>query len=297
MGQIVGGQSDVGRLRRVLVKHARDAFGDAPSVERQWRDLRYLAPPAVPAAVAEYDRFLTLLEAAGVEPRLLPPDGSVGLDSLYARDVSVVCDRGVILCRMGKPQRRTETAAQEAAFDAAGIPIRGRIGDDGTLEGGDVCWIDERTLAVGRGYRTNDAGIRQLTELVRDCVDEVVVVPLPHWRGPEDVFHLMSILSPIDRDLFLVYAPLLPVPFREVLLSRGIELIEVPEPEFDTLGCNVLAIAPREVLMVAGNPQTRGRLEGAGVAVREFAGREICLKGGGGPTCLTRPLVRDRCDV
>jgi len=297
MGQIVGGQSDVGRLRRVLVKHARDAFGDAPSVERQWRDLRYLAPPAVPAAVAEYDRFLTLLEAAGVEPRLLPPDGSVGLDSLYARDVSVVCDRGVILCRMGKPQRRTETAAQEAAFDAAGIPIRGRIGDDGTLEGGDVCWIDERTLAVGRGYRTNDAGIRQLTELVRDCVDEVVVVPLPHWRGPEDVFHLMSIVSPIDRDLFLVYAPLLPVPFREVLLSRGIELIEVPEPEFDTLGCNVLAIAPREVLMVAGNPQTRGRLEGAGVAVREFAGREICLKGGGGPTCLTRPLVRDRCDV
>ena len=297
MGQIVGGQSDVGRLRRVLVKHARDAFGDAPSVERQWRDLRYLAPPAVPAAVAEYDRFLTLLEAAGVEPRLLPPDGSVGLDSLYARDVSVVCDRGVILCRMGKPQRRTETAAQEAAFDAAGIPIRGRIGDDGTLEGGDVCWIDERTLAVGRGYRTNDAGIRQLTELVRDCVDEVVVVPLPHWRGPEDVFHLMSIVSPIDRDLFLVYAPLLPVPFREVLLSRGIELIEVPESEFDTLGCNVLAIAPREVLMVAGNPQTRGRLEGAGVAVREFAGREICLKGGGGPTCLTRPLVRDRCDV
>ncbi len=297
MGQIVGGQSDVGRLRRVLVKHARDAFGDAPSVERQWRDLRYLAPPAVPAAVAEYDRFLTLLEAAGVEPRLLPPDGSVGLDSLYARDVSVVCDRGVILCRMGKPQRRTETAAQEAAFDAAGIPIRGRIGDDGTLEGGDVCWIDERTLAVGRGYRTNDAGIRQLTEMVRDCVDEVVVVPLPHWRGPEDVFHLMSIVSPIDRDLFLVYAPLLPVPFREVLLSRGIELIEVPEPEFDTLGCNVLAIAPREVLMVAGNPQTRGRLEGAGVAVREFAGREICLKGGGGPTCLTRPLVRDRCDV
>jgi len=297
MGQIVGGQSDVGRLRRVLVKHARDAFGDAPSVERQWHDLRYLAPPAVPAAIAEYDRFLTLLEAAGVEPRLLPPDGSVGLDSLYARDVSVVCDRGVILCRMGKPQRRTETAAQEAAFDAAGIPIRGRIGDDGTLEGGDVCWIDERTLAVGRGYRTNDAGIRQLTELVRDCVDEVVVVPLPHWRGPEDVFHLMSIVSPIDRDLFLVYAPLLPVPFREVLLSRGIELIEVPEPEFDTLGCNVLAIAPREVLMVAGNPQTRGRLEGAGVAVREFAGREICLKGGGGPTCLTRPLVRDRCDV
>ena len=294
MAQSVGGQSDVGRLRRVLVKHARDAFGDATSVERQWRDLRYLAPPDVPAAVAEYERFLALLEAAGVESLRLPAAGTVGLDSVYARDVSVVCDRGVILCRMGKPQRRAETAAQEAAFDAAGIPIRGRITDAGTVEGGDVCWIDERTLAVGRGYRTNDDGIRQLTALVRDCVDDVVVVPLPHWRGPEDVFHLMSIVSPIDRDLFLVYAPLLPVPFREALLARGIALVEVPDQEFDTLGCNVLAVAPRVALMVAGNPVTRARLEGAGVSVREFAGREICLKGGGGPTCLTRPLVRDR---
>jgi len=294
MQQTVGGQSDVGKLRRVAVKHARDAFGDAVAVDRQWRDLRYLARPDVTAAWAEYEHFLALLEAAGVDTLRLPPDHTVGLDSLYARDVSIVCDRGVILCNMGKPQRRTEPAAQEAAFRAAGIPIWGRITGDGTVEGGDVCWIDERTLAVGRGYRTNDAGIRQLRELVRGCVDEVVVVPLPHWRGPEDVFHLMSIVSPIDRHLFLVYAPLIPVPFREALLARGIELVEVAEPEFQTLGCNVLALAPREVLMVTGNRETRARLERAGVTVREFAGREICLKGGGGPTCLTRPLTRDR---
>jgi len=294
MQQMIGGQSDVGKLRRVAVKHARDAFGDAVAVDRQWRDLRYLARPDVTAAWAEYEHFLALLEAAGVDTLRLPPDDTVGLDSLYARDVSIVCDRGVILCNMGKPQRRTEPAAQEAAFRAAGIPIWGRITGDGTVEGGDVCWIDERTLAVGRGYRTNDAGIRQLRELVRGCVDEVVVVPLPHWRGPEDVFHLMSIVSPIDRHLFLVYAPLIPVPFREALLARGIELVEVAEPEFQTLGCNVLALAPREVLMVTGNRETRARLERAGVTVREFAGREICLKGGGGPTCLTRPLTRDR---
>ena len=294
MQQMIGGQSDVGKLRRVAVKHARDAFGDAVAVDRQWRDLRYLARPDVTAAWAEYEHFLALLEAAGVDTLRLPPDHTVGLDSLYARDVSIVCDRGVILCNMGKPQRRTEPAAQEAAFRAAGIPIWGRITGDGTVEGGDVCWIDERTLAVGRGYRTNDAGIRQLRELVRDCVDEVVVVPLPHWRGPEDVFHLMSIVSPVDRDLFLVYAPLMPVPFREALLARGIELVEVAEPEFQTLGCNVLALAPREVLMVTGNRETRARLERTGVTVREFAGREICLKGGGGPTCLTRPLTRDR---
>ena len=115
-----------------------------------------------------------------------------------------------------------------------------------------------------------------------------------HWHGPEDVFHLMSIVSPIDRVLFLVYSPLMPVPFREALISRGIELLEIPDSEFATLGCNVLAVAPREVLMVAGNLETRARLERAGVTVHEFAGREICLKGGGGPTCLTRPLTRDR---
>src|SRR5213076_2795239 len=292
MPQTVGGQSDVGRLRRVAVKHARDAFGDAAAIERQWRDLRYLARPDVTAATPEYERFLALLEAAGVETLGLPPDETVGLDSLYARDASIVCDRGVILCNMGKPQRRTEPAAQEAAFRAAGIPIRGRITRDGTVEGGDVCWIDQRTLAVGRGYRTNDAGIRQLRDLVAPYVDEVIVVALPHWHGPDDVFHLMSIVSPIDHDLFLVYAPLLPVPFRQALLARGIELLEVPTPEFETLGCNVLAIAGREVMMLAENPVTRARLERAGVTVHEFAGREICLKGGGGPTCLTRPLAR-----
>src|SRR5437867_10155179 len=206
MQQIIGGQSDVGKLRRVAVKHARDAFGDAAAVDRQWRDLRYLARPDVTAAWAEYEHFLALLEASGVETLRLASDETVGLDSLYARDVSIICDRGVILCNMGKPQRRTEPAAQEAAFRAAGIPIRGRVTGDGTVEGGDVCWIDDRTLAVGRGYRTNDAGIRQLRELVRDCVDEVVAVPLPHWHGPEAAVHPMSMVSPIDRDSFPVNA-------------------------------------------------------------------------------------------
>src|SRR2546423_7603478 len=260
----VGGQSEVGRLLSVAVKRAGDAFGSETAVDRQWRDLGYTARPELAAASTEYERFLALLGAAGVEVLCLPQDASVGLDSLYARDASIVCDAGLILCNMGKPQRRTEPAAQEAALRAAGVPIHGRITGDGRLEGGDVCWIDERTLAVGRGYRTNDAGIRQLRDLVAGCVDDVIVVGLPHWRIPEDVFHLMSIVSPIDRDLFLVYSPLLPVPFREALLARGIELVEVPAAEFETLGCNVLAIARREVLMVAGNPLTRARREQAG---------------------------------
>jgi len=288
-----GEQSDVGKLRRVAVKHARDAFESDAALERQWRDLGYVGRPDFATATAEHDDFLALLERAGAQITRLPPDPTTGPDSLYVRDASIVCDRGLILCNMGKRQRRTEPAAQEAALRTAGIPVHGRITGAGTLEGGDVCWIDPRTLAVGRGYRTNDDGIRQLRDLVRGCVDEVIVVPLPHWQGPEDVFHLMSIVSPVDRDLWLVYAPLLPVPFREALIARGIELVEVPGSELETLGCNVLAVAPREVLMMAGNPETRARLEGAGAVVHEFRGQEICFKGGGGPTCLTRPLARD----
>ncbi|HVH10765.1 MAG TPA: arginine deiminase family protein [Gemmatimonadales bacterium] len=288
----VGGQSETGRLVRVAVKHAGDAFRSEAEIDREWRALRYTARPERATALTEYDRFLELLEAAGVEIVRLPADERVSLDSLYVRDASVVCDAGLILCNMGKPERRTEPSAAAAAFEAAGVPIHGRVTGDARLEGGDVCWIDARTLAVGQGYRTNAAGIGALRALVAGLVDDVIVVPLPHWHGPDDVFHLMSIVSPIDRDLFLVYAPLLPVPFRDALLAREIELVEVPDAEFETLGVNVLALGGREALMVSGNPVTRSRLERAGVRVHEFAGREICLKGGGGPTCLTRPLAR-----
>jgi len=293
MERVVGGQSDVGRLRRVAVKHARDAFRSDASLDRQWRDLSYTARPDLARAMSEYERFLALLRGAGADVHCLPPSEQVGLDSLYVRDASIACDRGLILCNMGKPQRATEPAAQEAAFRTLGLPIIGAITGDGRLEGGDVLWLDQRTLAVGRGYRTNDAGIGQLRALLAGSIDELIVVPLPHWRGPADVFHLMSIASPLDRDLCVVYSPLLPVPFREALLARGITLVDVPDAEFPTLGCNVLAVAPRTAVMVAGNPETRARLERADVGVHEFAGREICLKGGGGPTCLTRPLVRD----
>ncbi len=286
-------QSDVGALKCLLAKHAKDAFVSDELIAHEWRKLGYPEPPNLARAVAEYDRFIALLSGLGADVHLLPRDETVGLDSLYTRDASIVCGKGMILCNMGKAARRTEPAAQETAFRRMGIPVLGAITGDGRLEGGDVVWLDERTLAVGRGYRTNDEGIRQLAELLGDCVDELIVVPLPHWRGPNDVFHLMSILSPIDRDLALVHSPLMPIPLREALLPRGIELLEVPGSEFETMGCNVLAVAPRKCVMLAGNPQTRTRLENAGVEVHEFDGREICFKGAGGPTCLTRPVLRD----
>jgi len=284
------GQTDVGTIERLLIKHVRDAFVSDEAIDDQWQSLGYTARPDLARARDEYDRFVELLTRFDVRLEYLPRDDRVGLDSIYARDASVICDEGAILCNMGKAARRTEPGVQGELLQSLGIPIHGAIEDPGRLEGGDVAWLDERTVAVGRGYRTNDEGICQFAELLEGCVDELITVPLPHWRGPGDVFHLMSIISPIDRDLALVYAPLLPVPFRETLLARGFELVEVPDDEFDSMGCNVLAAGPRRCITVAGNPETRKRLEAAGCEVREFDGREICLKGGGGPTCLTRPF-------
>lgn len=284
-------QSDVGAIQSVLLKHARDAFRDAATLSAAWRELNYLAPPDPGRAAAEYDRFAALIEENGARIHWMPPDDVTGLDSIYVRDASIPSTAGMILCNMGKAARTTEPAAQGEAFRAFGIPVAGAITGGGKIEGGDVVWLDAKTLAVGRGYRTNDEGIRQLRALLGGGT-EVVVAPLPHWRGPADVFHLMSILSPIDRDLALVYSPLLPVPFRELLLERGFGLVEVPDEEFESMGCNVLALGPRRCLMIDGNPATRARLEQAGAQVTIFAGDEICRKGSGGPTCLTRPILR-----
>ena len=285
-------QSDVGIIKSVVVKHARDAFVGDDAIDAQWQKLGYVDRPDFDRAAGESDGFIELLRSFGAETRLLPADDCVGLDSIYVRDAIIVCDNGAILCNMGKAARRTEPDAVKTVFEEWGIEICGAIEGDGRVEGGDVAWIDERTLAVGRGYRTNDEGFRQLRGLLRDSVDEVIVTGLPHWRGPGDVFHLMSIFSPIDQDLAVVYSPLLPVPFREALVSRGVGLIEVPDAEFDTMGCNVLAVAPRKCVMVPENPRTRERLEDAGAEVYEYPGTEISRKGLGGPTCLTRPLLR-----
>jgi N-dimethylarginine dimethylaminohydrolase len=197
----------------------------------------------------------------------------------------------MVLCQMGKPQRRGEPAAQAESFRAWNVPVAGIIEPPASIEGGDVVWLNDRTVAVGRGYRTNDAGIAALRMFLAADI-ELIVVPLPHWRGRADVFHLMSIISPVDEDLAVVYSPLMSVPFRERLIDLGYELVEVPDQEFESMGANVLAIAPRRALMLDGNPETRRRLERAGAAVSVYAGREISVKGGGGPTCLTRPIRR-----
>jgi N-dimethylarginine dimethylaminohydrolase len=283
--------NEYGTLVAVVVKHVRDAVVDEQTIAAQWKRLNYIAAPDLARAIDQHDRFIDILRSAGATVHELPRDPHTTLDSIYVRDASIVSPTGSILCTMGKVERAGEPAAQAKGLNALGVAIAGRITPPGTLEGGDLIWLDERTVAAGRGYRTNAEGIRQLRTLVGESVD-VVDVPLPHWRGASDVMHLMSLISPIDRDLAVVYSRLLPVPFREWLLEHGMRLIEVPDQEFETMGTNVLALKPRKCLMLEGNPLTRRAIEQSGCEVLEYEGSEISVKGAGGPTCLTRPLVR-----
>jgi len=288
-------QSEFAPLERVVLKHPREAFVDQATIAAQWRSLGFSGAPDLEKAASEFEAFVDLLRASGANVHLLPRDDRTTLDSIYVRDAAIICDRGAIICNMGKAARIQEAPAQEqalAALTPSAVPIIGRIEPPGSLEGGDVAWLDRRTLAVGRGYRTNDEGIRQLRRLLGDSIDELIVVPLPHWRGAGDVMHLMSLISPVDHDLAVVFSPLLPVPFREQLLARGIELVEVPDEEFETMGTNVLAVKPRVCIMLAGNPRTMRRLQDSGAIVIQYEGQEISVKGAGGPTCLTRPIRR-----
>jgi len=284
--------NEYGRLARVVLRSPRSVFVDPDRIGREWQSLNFTAPPDYRRAIEQFAAFAELVCASGAEVEDLPGGDGLTMDAIYVRDASIVTPRGIVLCRMGKPARLAEPESQGRAFRSRGVAVLGAIESPGALEGGDLVWLDEQTLVVGRGYRTNDEGIRQLRGFVGSDV-AVMVVPLPHYRGPQDVFHLMSIVSPVDKDLAVVYSPLMPIPFREWLCARGIRFVEVPDEEFESMGTNVLAIAPRRCVMVAGNPVTRARLEAAGADVAIYEGSEISLKGGGGPTCLTRPITRE----
>ncbi|NQW26741.1 MAG: hypothetical protein HQ474_02425 [Flammeovirgaceae bacterium] len=284
--------SEYGMIHSLLIKSATQAFRSEEYLMSQWRQLNYLALPDFKKSLQEYEEFVQLLQMSCSMLHQMPASDDVKIDSIYCRDAAISTNGGMIICRMGKIGRANEPAQEKRFFEEKGINILGEISAPGTLEGGDVAWLDEHTLAVGHTYRTNEAGIEQLKVLLKPLDVEVIVSEMPHYNGPQDVFHLMSVLSPIDRNLAVVYSRLMPIKFRNELLNRGFELIEVPDGEFDSMGCNVLAIAPRKVLMVAGNPVTQTRLGNVGVSVFTYQGSEISVKGGGGPTCLTRPILR-----
>ena len=280
-------------IRRVLIKSPENAYKNQVNIDSQYQDLNYFGRPDFVRSIEDYESFRSILKENGIEIHDLPANDITSLDSIYTHDPCLISNSGVILCSMGKTLRKKEPEMISKYFKSLNIPIIGKISPPGKLEGGDIVWIDNRTVAVGVGYRSNLEGIAQLKEILSGDVDEIIPVHLPHWTGPSDCLHLMSNISPLDRDLFLVYSKLLPVSFREYLLDRGIKLIEVPDDEYESMGCNVLAISPKKVIMIEGNDMTKKLLETEGVDVSTYPGLEISYKGAGGPTCLTRPFLRE----
>ncbi len=272
------------KLRRVLVR--------PPSSEAcaAWRAYGWHREPDFARLAAEHEAFRGILTESGAEVVAAATPLGTNPDAVYVHDPAILGRSGAILLRPGKESRRVEVEAMAADFVEAGVPIAARLEAPALAEGGDTLWLDERTLLAGRGYRTNDAGIAALAAALPEA--DVIAFDLPHLRGAGEVLHLLSVISPLDRDLAVVYLPLLPVRLVELLSERGVELVEVPDEEFWSMGTNVLALAPRVALALDGNPVTRGRMEAAGVDVRVYEGNELSLNGDGGPTCLTRPLLR-----
>jgi dimethylargininase len=281
--RLFGGQSMVAPLRRVLVRRPDE------SSLANWATFGWRAAPDPARLLAEHEAFCDIIAEFGAELVFGRASVHGDPDAIYAHDISFVTDDGAIVLRPGKELRRVEMPAAAADLESAGVPVVASLSTPACAEAGDMVWLDEGTLLVGRTYRTNAAGIASLTDAFPTV--DVVALDLPHFRGAGSVLHLMSLLSMLDRDLALIYPPLAPVRLVELLSERGVRTIEVPDDEFETVGPNVLALGPRVALAADGNSQTRRRLEAAGVDVAVYSSAELA-KGDGGPTCLTRPLLR-----
>jgi len=281
-----------GELLRVMVCPPRHAGWDRPERAPAWRGLGFHHVPDFPAAQMQHDALCGLLKEAGAEVVCLPPGDSLTLDAVYTHDASLPTDHGLILMNPGKRNRVPEAQAHAKFCFQLGIPILGEIRGPGNTEAGDMVRLDSRTLLIGCGYRTNQAGISQMRELLAPKGIEVVSAPLPYGPGPAACLHLMSLMSMLDEQTVLVDLPWLAVETVELLKSRGLRLIEIADAERDSLACNVLALGRKRVIALSENAATNQALRGAGFDVRTFAGSELCINGSGGPTCLTRPLLR-----
>ncbi len=283
-----GSQGMVAPLRRVLVKRPDEAFGAADPQE--WH---YAARPQLAAAQTEHDALVATLRAAGAEVVYHDEPLPRHADAIFTFDPALVTDAGAVLLSMGKELRRGEEAAMGAALGRLGVPVVYELHGEALAEGGDLLWLDHDTLYAGVGFRTNAEGVRQLREALTPLAVTVHAVDLPYLGGPAACVHLLGLISMVADDLAVVYEPLLPVRLWQELQARGIELICAPEKEYlQTMATNVLALAPRQCLMLAGNPVTQRLLEEAGCAVRTYVGDDLSLKTEGGPTCLTRPVLR-----
>jgi N-dimethylarginine dimethylaminohydrolase len=290
--QAFNGHSMVGRLQRVLVCPPRAAGWNQPSIADRWRELGFLHAPDFATAQAQHEELCRRLEAAGAEVFHLPPASDLSLDAVYTHDPSIASDYGLIGLHPGKQNRVPEAQRHVEFCRSIGMPVLGQIQPPGKTEAGDMVWLDSTTLLIGQGYRTNAAGIAQMRALLQPHGVEVLSAPLPHGTGPSACLHLMSLMSLLDEQTVLVDLPWLAVETVELLQSRGYRLIEIEYSERDTLACNVLSLGDKRLLALEENQKTNQKLRRAGFDVRTFPGSELCINGGGGPTCLTRPLLR-----
>jgi len=277
-----GVRSMVAPLRRVLLRSPATA-GDFAAAD--WRQ------PDPVLLTRQHEEFCQLLTTLGCEVELAEAAHGM-VDATFVRDAGLVTGHGAVLFQMAKPGRAGEPALLGASLAAAGVPITAELTGTARADGGDILWLDADALLVGRSYRTNAEGVRQLRELLGAEGVRVTSVDMPHDRGPDHVLHLTSIISPVADDLAVVYPPLAPVPLMEELAARGVRVVAVPAPEYANMGCNVLAVRPGVVVMVAGNLRTQAALESAGCEVHVYEGSDISVKGDGGPTCLTAPILR-----
>ena len=282
----------VGRLRRVLVCSPRSAGWNQPERVAQWRELGFHNAPDFTQSQAQHEALCRELETAGAEVLELTPAADLSLDSVYTHDASLATDFGLIVMRPGKPNRVAEGPRHRSFGERVNVPSVGEITAPGTTEAGDMVWLNPETLMIGNGYRTNGAGIEQVRSLLSPKGINVLSAPLPYGPGPSACLHLMSLISLLDEQTALVDLPWLAVETVELLKARGFQLIEIDYSERDTLGCNVLSLGGKRLLAIQENPKTNDRLRQSGFDVRTFRGSELCINGSGGPTCLTRPLLR-----
>jgi N-dimethylarginine dimethylaminohydrolase len=282
----------VAELQRVLVCSPRSAGWDIASRAERWRELGFLHKPEFSIAQAEHDELCRQLESTGAEVIHLPAAADLSLDAVYTHDPSLATDQGLIGLNPGKPNRVPEARHHVEFSGGLGIPTAGQVHPPGKTEAGDMIWLDSTTLLIGEGYRTNAAGIAQLRALARPHDVEVIAAPLPYGQGPSACLHLMSLMSLLDERTALADLPWLAVETVELLKFRGFSLIEIDYSERETLACNVLSLGDKRLLALEENQKTNQRLRQAGFDVRTLAGSELCVNGGGGPTCLTRPLLR-----
>jgi N-dimethylarginine dimethylaminohydrolase len=291
-GTASNGHSMVDTLRRVIVCSPKIAGWDKPERAARWRDLGFLRSPDFEKAQHQHQELCRKLETTGAEVLDLPPAHELSLDAVYTHDASLPTDFGLIVMHPAKPNRAAEGKWHGSFGQLLGIPMLAKITAPGTTEAGDIVWLDSKTLLIGHGYRTNTAGISQMRTLLAPKGVEVIAAPLPYGAGPSTCLHLMSLISLLDEHTALVDLPWLAVETVELLKARGYRFIEIDYSERQTLACNVLALGEKRLLALEENSKTNAKLHAAAFDVRTFPGFELSLNGGGGPTCLTRPLLR-----